>query len=81
MTAGERNLSRRVAAILLAGGSGTRFGADKNKVYVEALGQPLIRYSLDVFAAHPLVDEVILVAREGKKRSLHPFPVENPAVS
>ncbi|MEI3239159.1 MAG: 2-C-methyl-D-erythritol 4-phosphate cytidylyltransferase [Lachnospiraceae bacterium] len=82
MTAGERNLSRRVAAILLAGGSGTRFGADKNKVYVEALGQPLIRYSLDVFAAHPLVDEVILVAREGeKKRSLNPFPVENPAVS
>ena len=78
MTAGERNLSRRVAAILLAGGSGTRFGADKNKVYVEALGQPLIRYSLDVFAAHPLVDEVILVAREGEKEILESFPCGKP---
>ena len=79
MTAGERNLSRRVAAILLAGGSGTRFGADKNKVYVEALGQPLIRYSLDVFAAHPLVDEVILVAREGEKEILESFPCGKPS--
>lgn len=58
---------KKVAAILLAGGSGTRFGADKNKVYVEALGQPIFQYSLDVFAAHPRVDEIILVAKAGEE--------------
>lgn len=29
-----------------------------------------------MFAAHPLVDEVILVAREGEKEILEPFPVK-----
>ena len=69
---------RKTAAILLAGGSGSRFGADRNKVYVEALGQPLMAYSLAVFSAHPLVDEVILVAREGEKEMLESFPCGKP---
>ncbi|URA09860.1 2-C-methyl-D-erythritol 4-phosphate cytidylyltransferase [Thermospira aquatica] len=36
--------------ILLAGGVGSRFGAEKPKQFVELLGRPILDYSLDVFS-------------------------------
>ena len=58
---------KKVSAILLAGGSGTRFGADGNKVYVEIGGKPILAYSLEVLANHPLVDVCILVVKAGEE--------------
>lgn len=58
---------KKVTAILLAGGSGTRFGAAGNKVYVEIGGKPILRYSLEVLAGHPAVDECIFVVKEGEQ--------------
>ncbi len=49
-------------AIILAGGSGSRMGADRNKVLLELLGKPVITRSVQAFAG--LVDGVILVSRE-----------------
>ncbi|MCO1660968.1 IspD/TarI family cytidylyltransferase [Pseudonocardia humida] len=54
----------RAAAIVLAGGSGSRFGAAVNKVYLPLAGRPVIAWSLAVMAAHPQVGPVVLVARE-----------------
>ena len=59
MTAGKT-----VTAILLAGGSGVRYGADKNKVYAEVGGRPILACSLEVLTSHPQIDECILVIRE-----------------
>ncbi len=58
---------KRVTAILLAAGSGTRFGAAQNKVYVPVCGKPILQYSLDVLGACPEVDEGILVVKAGEE--------------
>lgn len=58
---------QKVTAILLAGGSGTRFGASGNKVYVEIGGKPILQYSLEVLAGHPAVDECIFVVKDGEQ--------------
>jgi 2-C-methyl-D-erythritol 4-phosphate cytidylyltransferase len=52
------------AAIVLAGGSGSRFGAATNKVYLPLAGRPVIAWSVAVLAAHPQVGPVVLVVRE-----------------
>ena len=49
-------------AIILAGGSGSRMGAGKNKVLLELQHEPVIVRSIRAFAH--LVDGVILVGRE-----------------
>jgi 2-C-methyl-D-erythritol 4-phosphate cytidylyltransferase len=52
------------AAIVLAGGSGSRFGAASNKVYLPLAGRPTIAWSLGVFTAAPGIGPVVLVVRE-----------------
>lgn len=49
-------------AIVLAGGSGTRMGADRNKVLLALQGKPVIAHSVQAFAG--LVEGVVLVSRE-----------------
>ncbi|MDQ3748582.1 MAG: 2-C-methyl-D-erythritol 4-phosphate cytidylyltransferase [Acidobacteriota bacterium] len=48
-------------AIIVAAGSGARFGAEKPKQFLEILGKPLIIYTLERFEFCPTVDEIILV--------------------
>jgi 2-C-methyl-D-erythritol 4-phosphate cytidylyltransferase len=52
------------AAIVLAGGSGTRLGAERNKVYLPLRGRPVLAWSLATFAGMPEVGAVVLVVRE-----------------
>ncbi len=47
--------------IIVAAGSGTRFGAEKPKQFLEILGKPLIIHTLERFESCPTVDEIILV--------------------
>ncbi|MCA1946654.1 MAG: 2-C-methyl-D-erythritol 4-phosphate cytidylyltransferase [Armatimonadetes bacterium] len=49
----------KVAAVVLAAGSGTRFGGDKARAALA--GRPLWRWSFDALRAHPRVDLVGLV--------------------
>jgi 2-C-methyl-D-erythritol 4-phosphate cytidylyltransferase/2-C-methyl-D-erythritol 2,4-cyclodiphosphate synthase len=49
----------RISVIVLAAGSGSRFGGDK--VRAELGGKPVWRWSHDVFKSHPGVSEVIVV--------------------
>ena len=48
-------------AIILAGGSGSRMGADRNKVMLTLGGEPVVMRSVRAF--EKLVDELIIVAR------------------
>jgi 2-C-methyl-D-erythritol 4-phosphate cytidylyltransferase len=48
-------------AIIVAGGSGTRFGAGKPKQFIEILGKPLIQHTLERFENCSAIDEIILV--------------------
>lgn len=59
-----------VSGIILAGGSSTRYGTGENKTLVELLGQPVLEYSLRVFMAAAVVDEVVLAAKAGEEAAL-----------
>ena len=48
-------------AVVLAGGVGSRFGADIPKQFVEVLGKPVIAYTLESFEKHPGVDAILVV--------------------
>jgi 2-C-methyl-D-erythritol 4-phosphate cytidylyltransferase len=51
------------AAVVLAGGSGSRLGAEGNKVYLPLAGRPLLAWSLAAFARAPAVGRLVLVTR------------------
>ena len=48
-------------AVILAGGIGSRFGADIPKQFVEVFGKPIIAYTLEPFENHPNVDAILVV--------------------
>ena len=54
----------RVAVVLLAGGQGTRAGFGRPKQLAMLGGRPVLRWSLDAFAAHPAVASGVLVAND-----------------
>jgi 2-C-methyl-D-erythritol 4-phosphate cytidylyltransferase len=66
---------RSAAAIVLAGGSGTRVGAGRNKVYLPLGGRTVLGWSLRAFAGHPAIGPVVLVVR-GEDRALAEREVE-----
>lgn len=47
--------------IILAGGIGSRFGADKPKQYCKILGKEMILYSIDAFKNAKKIDDFIVV--------------------
>lgn len=51
------------AAVVLAGGSGTRVGGDGNKVYLPLAGRRLVSWALQAFADVPAVRRLVLVVR------------------
>lgn len=64
---GSRN--ERIVAIVVAGGSSRRMhGADK--LLAPLGGRPLIAYSIAAFAAHPAIDDLIVVASEANLETI-----------
>ncbi|WP_428503944.1 IspD/TarI family cytidylyltransferase [Pseudonocardia sp.] len=51
------------AAVVLAGGSGTRVGADRNKVLLPVAGRPVLARSLATFVRMPEIGPIVLVTR------------------
>ncbi len=67
-------------AIILAGGVGSRVGADRPKQFIEVLGKPVLAYTVEKFNNHPQIDAVEIVCVEShieylremvKKYNLH----------
>ncbi|RDV07857.1 bifunctional 2-C-methyl-D-erythritol 4-phosphate cytidylyltransferase/2-C-methyl-D-erythritol 2,4-cyclodiphosphate synthase [Sphingorhabdus pulchriflava] len=54
------------AAIIVAAGSGSRSGGDVPKQYRLLLGKPMLRHSVEVFAAHPAFQHIIVVIGDGQ---------------
>jgi 2-C-methyl-D-erythritol 4-phosphate cytidylyltransferase len=51
----------RAVAVVLGGGVGTRFGADRPKQLLKLAGKTLIEHCVTAFASAPGVDEIVLV--------------------
>jgi 2-C-methyl-D-erythritol 4-phosphate cytidylyltransferase/2-C-methyl-D-erythritol 2,4-cyclodiphosphate synthase len=49
-----------VAALIAAGGRGLRLGADQPKQFIEIGGRSILERSIERFAAHPAVTEVVV---------------------
>lgn len=58
----------RVAAIVPAGGSGTRLGLKTKKPFVTLSGKPLLYYALKALERAGAVDEIIVAAEESQIR-------------
>lgn len=55
----------RKYAVLVAGGVGSRMGAEIPKQFVEVFGRPVIGYTLESFQRHSDVDEIVVVCVSG----------------
>ena len=51
----------RNIAVILAGGVGSRMGAEVPKQFLDLAGRPVIEYSIETFASHQAIDEVAVV--------------------
>ena len=51
-------------AIVLAGGTGTRVGADIPKQFIEVQGKPILAYTLDNFQTDPEIDAIEVVCHK-----------------
>lgn len=54
----------KVIAILLAGGSGSRFGADRPKQFLEVGGCTVLEHSIRAFHRSSLVAEIVVITRQ-----------------
>jgi 2-C-methyl-D-erythritol 4-phosphate cytidylyltransferase len=52
-------------AVLLAGGVGTRVGLDIPKQLIKIAGKTILEHTLAAFAAHPMVDEILVMMAPG----------------
>lgn len=52
-------------AIIVAAGKGTRFGPDRDKLFFEVAGRPVVAHTWQRFEDCVVVDHIILVVREG----------------
>ncbi len=50
--------------VIVAAGSGKRMGAGRNKLWLTLAGKPILVHTVERFAAHPGIAEVVLVISE-----------------
>lgn len=58
MKAGEKIM---ITAIVLAGGVGSRVGAERPKQFIEVLGKPILAYTIEIFQRHTEIDNIEVV--------------------
>lgn len=82
---GKVDKNPQTAAIILAGGTGERFGREGGKQLVEVAGKPILTWSAEAFDAVGDVGLIVIVCPEDRsdeylKRAIDPFPFVTPVV-
>lgn len=82
---GQLDRDPKTAAIILAGGTGDRFGREGGKQLVEIAGKPILTWSAEAFDAVGDVGLIVIVCPEDRadeylKRAIDPFPFVTPIV-
>ena len=63
-------------ALIIAGGVGSRMGADIPKQFVQVNGKPVLFYTLEAFERHPMVDAIELVCIDGWQDTVRAYAKE-----
>lgn len=82
---GKIDKKPKTAAVILAGGTGDRFGREGGKQLVEIAGKPVLTWSAETFDAVGDVGLIVIVAPaerhdEYLKRAIDPFPFVTPVI-
>ena len=80
---GKLDKNPKTAAIILAGGTGDRFGREGGKQLVEIAGKPVLTWSAESFDAVGDIGLIVIVCPEDRqdeylKRAVDPFPFVTP---
>ncbi len=65
-----------IIAVILAGGVGTRMGADIPKQFVTIYDKPIIAYTLESFERHEMIDGIAVVCVDGWHDTLRGYAQE-----
>jgi 2-C-methyl-D-erythritol 4-phosphate cytidylyltransferase len=57
-------------AIILAGGTGTRVGANIPKQFIEIMGKPILAHTLEVFQKNPHIDAIEVVCHKDWRKEV-----------
>lgn len=68
MVGGSESISGKVAVVVVAAGSGSRFGGNQPKQFLELLGRPVLRHCLDTFRrVYPGIRIVLVLSPVGEE--------------
>lgn len=67
---------RDVCAVIVAGGSGTRFGNPGGKLLVDAAGKPLMTWSLQAFDACQSVGAIVVVCPDSEREHIRATAID-----
>lgn len=82
---GKVDKNPKTAAIILAGGTGERFGKEGGKQLVEIAGKPILTWSAEAFDAVGDIGLIVIVCPEERQseylhKAIDPFPFVTPVV-
>jgi 2-C-methyl-D-erythritol 4-phosphate cytidylyltransferase len=72
----ESQTSRMVSVVIVAAGKGTRMGPDVDKLFLEVAGRPVVEHSWRRIDAASVVDEIVIVVRDGMQGAFEELAVE-----
>lgn len=59
-----------ITAMILAGGIGSRVGADRPKQFIKVLGKPVLAYTIEIFQNYSEIDNIEVVCHKNWKEYL-----------
>ncbi len=68
-------MNNSISAIVLAGGTGNRFGTSEPKQFLDLNGKPVVAYALELLLSIEEIDEVIVVSPKRYRHLIEHYPV------
>ncbi|ELC1393416.1 2-C-methyl-D-erythritol 4-phosphate cytidylyltransferase, partial [Campylobacter coli] len=68
---------RKNIAVILAGGSGSRFGLNFPKQFAKLAGKTIIEHTIETFEKHPCIDEICIVIKSDFRDKINELILKN----
>ena len=68
---------KKYIAVILAGGTGSRFGLNIPKQFAKLAGKTIIEHTIEVFENHKQIDEICIVIKSEWKNKIEEFVIKN----